>query len=1102
MTEHPFRPAAHVNGPEYQVPPGPGVLPAPDTHCSAADDTAHPFSEASPPEPPSDEAQRAAPWPTVEGYEILGELGRGSMGVVYRARQKDLNRLVALKMVRMGAHAGHEALTRLIDEARVVARLQHPNIIQIYEISLRQGLPFFSMELVEGGNLAEWLGGKPLPFRQAGHVVLALARAVHAAHQNGIIHRDLKPANILLAPSLNHGSRATEWGPDFWPTSLDFCPWTPKITDFGLAKQLGQGAGQTESGMVMGTPSYMAPEQAEGKSREVGPPADVYSLGAILYELLTGRPPYNAESPMETVMLLFQTEPVAPSRLQPRIPRDLETVCLKCLQKEPHRRYASAHDLAEDLRRFLAGEPITARPAPLAEQAWKWVRRRPALATLLSVGLLALAALLGLAVWHQLDLTTKLGEARASHEAATQRERLADLRDEVKDLLRDGEGALGQQDWRKARLELTRARDKAGDEADLADLRVRIDQLLEQTDRQRSDRERLQGFRSRRNDALFNATLFTGGDLIATLDETRTAAREALALFGVAPGSDTAPTAASPYLQQQEQAEVRAGCYELLLVLAEAVAQPRPGQPDADQRAQAEEAVRILDRAARIGPPTRAYHLRRARYLAQEGDAAAAEQERQKAEAVVPAGALDHFLVGEVEYRKRDWKRAIDAFENVLQEQPEHFWAQYYLALCRLKTRHPDLAASGLTACLALRPGFAWPHLLRGAARGELGQFAGAEADFQAAEKSALDDSARYALWVNRGVLRIRQGRAADAVVDLQNAVGLKPGQYQGYVNLAQAYLKGQQLEDAVRQMDEAIRREAGLAALYRTRARLHLLRQDSAAALADLETTTRLDPAVAEDHVEKAHLLLRRKEYRAAEGACEAALALRPQHAQAHRLRAEALLAQERLPEALQALDASLKYGPADADVFRARAAVRATLGEYGGAQTDYTRALELHPDAATYAGRGWTYLATKAAGLALPDFEKAVALEPDRGEAYNGRGFARALLGQSRPAVADADEALRLGPRTSRTVYNAARTYAQVAGLPAEGAGGVGSRAWALRAQSEGRALQLLREAVELLPESRRAAFWRSSVQADPALIPIRRTTEFRGLEAQYSR
>jgi serine/threonine protein kinase len=311
--------------------------------------------------------------PQFPGYEILEEVGRGGMGVVFKARDVRLNRLVALKVLRSGEYAGGEEVSRFRLEAEAVARLQHPNIVGVYEVGEAEGRPFFAMEYVDGGNLSQRLDGSPLPPDQAARLVAVLAQAMHYAHERGVVHRDLKPANVLL-------------------TADDG---TPKITDFGLAKRLNEAALQTQTGQVLGTPSYMAPEQAAGRARDVGPATDVYALGSMLYELLTGRPPFKGETPMDTLAQVMSVDPLPPSRLQPKCPRDLETICLKCLQKEPSRRYTRAQDLAVDLHRFLEGEPIRARRVGPAERAWKWVKRHPAVALLVA---LLLATLIGLGV--------------------------------------------------------------------------------------------------------------------------------------------------------------------------------------------------------------------------------------------------------------------------------------------------------------------------------------------------------------------------------------------------------------------------------------------------------------------------------------------------------------------------------------------------------------------------------------------------------------------------------------------------------------------------------------------------------------------------------
>lgn len=404
------------------------------------------------------------PLPEVPGYELAGVLGRGGMGVVYRAWHRRLNRPVALKMLLAGSHARTAEHQRFQREAEAVAGLQHPNVVQLYDVGDADGRPYFTMELVEGGSLAKRIQGAPQPSRTAATLVATLASAVHAAHQCGIVHRDLKPGNILL----------TRDG-------------TPKVTDFGLAWRLEGGTGLTLNGAPVGTPSYMAPEQARVEPGAIGPATDVYALGAILYELLTGRPPFRAASAAATLHQVVADDPLSPSRLNPQIPRDLETICLKCLHKEPPHRYASAAALADDLGRFARDEPIAARPLGRLGRLARWSRRRPTAAGL--SGALALAAVLTLTLvggWLEQD-----GQHRATAQAAEEDFNEADR-------------LMRQSDLPGARAAVERARGRLGS-GGRADLRRRLErteraiqQRAEEADQARALVARLEAIRMRR----------------------------------------------------------------------------------------------------------------------------------------------------------------------------------------------------------------------------------------------------------------------------------------------------------------------------------------------------------------------------------------------------------------------------------------------------------------------------------------------------------------------------------------------------------------------------------------------------------------------------
>ena len=314
-------------------------------------------------------------------FELLSELGRGGMGVVYQARQRSLNRVVALKMVREAHLATPADRARFQAEAEAAARLQHPNIVAVYEVGSHDGQAYICMEYVPGRTLGQLVAATgPLPARTAARLAAGVARAVHHAHTAGILHRDLKPSNVLLSDA---------------PPAADGLPWEPKITDFGLAKQADRAESLTRTGAVVGTPSYMAPEQATGR-RDLTPAADVYSLGAVLYELLTGRPPFRASTPVDTLLMVLEQEPVRPRDLVPTVDRDLELVCLKCLQKPADLRYQSAAALAADLDAFLAGEPMTVEPGSFGSLVSRMLRETHHAAVLENWGVLWM--------WHSLAI--------------------------------------------------------------------------------------------------------------------------------------------------------------------------------------------------------------------------------------------------------------------------------------------------------------------------------------------------------------------------------------------------------------------------------------------------------------------------------------------------------------------------------------------------------------------------------------------------------------------------------------------------------------------------------------------------------------------------
>ncbi len=606
--------------------------------------------------------------PELPDYELVQLLGRGGMGIVYKARQRSLRRTVALKMFEPGRIPTPRDVQRFRTEAEAIARLQHPNIVQIFKIGESDGLPFLALELAENGTLAQRLQQLPFSPWAAAALIETLASAIHHAHEQRIVHRDLKPANILFAAD-----------------------GTPKITDFGLAKLLEDVADSprdaTRTGETIGTPRYMAPEQALGRHDLVGPATDTYALGTLLYECLTGQVPFVSSSVVETLQKISADEPVSPRRLQPSIPRDLATICLRCLMKESHRRYPTAAALADDLRRFLDGRPIVARPTPSWERVWKWSRRRPTHAALIAVAVLLVV----------------LGGIAAGISNRREQRRVAAARDEVELLMKQGQEAAVLENNETAEGRFREAWILVQGEPALSDYRTGVSGWLDHSRRAANRqlwKQRMppREFDEARDEALLLSLLLdpSGPESVA---DGRRAIAAALEL--------TLPNDAVWNAERERLVLLDA---ELVLVDSGAA-----------------KALARLDESNEF--TSRCYCGRRADLLLQLGRPEEAALERTRAEQHPPNEPAIRFGLGMERIRRRDYSEAARDFDAVLDAEPEHFTARLFRALCALKLDRPGEAKAGLTACVAQRPCFAWNYHYRGMAEDKLGEAAAAARD-------------------------------------------------------------------------------------------------------------------------------------------------------------------------------------------------------------------------------------------------------------------------------------------------------------------------------------------------------------------------------------
>jgi tetratricopeptide (TPR) repeat protein len=1005
------------------------------------------------------------------------------MGVVYKACQVALKRVVALKMILHSRYSGTEGRKRFLAEAEAVARLAHPHIVQIYEIGQHDGAPFFSLEYCPGGSLDRKLARTPLEPRAAAELLEVLARAVQAAHQANVVHRDLKPANVLLAAD-----------------------GTPKITDFGLAKRLDE-VGQTHQGAVMGTPSYMAPEQASGANDQIGPCTDVYALGAILYELLTGHPPFRASSTWATLAQVREREPVPPSQVQPGVPRDLETICLKALHKQPARRYARACELADDVRRFLDHVPILARRTPAWERARKWARRKPMAA--------AFAAALMLAA-----LATSLGGifyARYESERSMELQRQIERRDsferrwdegqkaEAAGLLALARGAHDEADQQfqvaagKLERALTLLETEGGSwsanrRAEVEAKREEVARHLAEQEARRRLRERAQTFlRKDYHEVLFHEISPTTQDEAARRVTVVDLAPKALAPFGLS--AERSPKEAAKMLladrsrfeSPRQLEQVAQGCYEVLLVWVEAESDLPNGGATRAMRL-----LRIADALARehgLEVP-RAFYLRRSHCSTLAGDKKQAAADLAQAGTMKPHSALDHFLAGLASWKKGDTAAASSACDKALRRQGDHFWAQYLLALCEIRTGSWAEARASLTACLGRRPDFLWGRLQRASACVELNQWEAAQDDFELGLRQAAQAKntlAQYVGLVNRSTMWLRQKRWGDADADLQKALRLRPELHLAYVNLALGHEGRGEWRLAVKEWTRALERIKD-ASLYRARARAFLQCKDRRSARRDFEAVIAMghDTATTEQYVsalvELGHEKHLDRDYKGALSDYDAALRQRPDFPEAHRQRAETLRAQKRYAEAGAALDRYLVKGKPDFNVYLVRGLIHAALDEDAAAINAYGEALRLKPDPEAFSHRGWAHLQMDAPRPALGDFESALKKGPRTFEALCGRAMASVRIAKVKEAVADVEEAVPKASKPEELMLTAC-VYAWASALAATRT--PRDRNGPLY---EEKAVELLTRALRKTPREHLSVLWKERVQKEEALASVR--------------
>ena len=917
----------------------------------------------------------------IANYEILGVLGHGAVGVVYKAKQISLNRLVALKMLLAGSHAARGELMRFRIEAEAVARLRHPNIVQVYEVGEHNGLPFFSLEFVEGGSLQHKMNGKPLPPRTGAEIMVALAQAMHFAHEHNIIHRDLKPANILLTPD-----------------------GIPKITDFGLAKRLEETeeSSQTRTGTLMGTPSYMPPEQAEGRTHEIGPLSDQYTLGAILYELLTGRPPFLGASLLETIQQVRNQEPVPPTQLQASTPKDLEVICLKGLQKDPGKRYANAGEMADDLRRFLNHEPIHARPVSRVERTWRWCRRNPRVASLYA----AVAVLVMLVV-----VSGGVLGFRMMREQQT----VDRVRDQVEERLKFATDAITVGSVKEAGNFLHGSNSLLDSAAGLDELRGRWYDLKDRV-------EALGEFKDLLDKARFS--LFFANGNRKQLDQGREYCQKLLALY------DARGLAAEGLLNDEQRQLFKEDVFDMYLVATWTESELTQDAEPAVRQKVARQALDWLDRADKILPGMRTLYNARTVFHKILGDEQAFQADEKRALSIKWEAAVDNLWHANAEIVKRgdkanregNWieaqkhyREAVGSCAVVLRQHPGHFWAYFWWAIAKLQLGDFRDALIGFTECTRIKPKFAWSYYNRGMAHLSLGQYDRAIGDYSTALEIKPDDVGSRA-W--RAHAYLEQGNLDNALNDCNQALELNSRYARAFLTRAECYKRRKQYEQSLADYTQVLDVNENKVEVYLKRAAVYQEMKRFDDALGDYDHAVDLEPNNIEALRSRALLHYLRKEYQKAVNDFTSAIALDPQGADLYVNRAVLNWGFVKdLDAAIFDWQQVLRLRPGDADACRALAGIYLGRRQYALALRELEVALKRRPEYPEALGSKaqiylWQGKAKDALDVINPLVQK---LPPGTEDWLNIRGDIYRVLGRLDEAAADYRRLIQLKPNLS---------------------------------------------------------------------------------------